>query len=151
MKYKIPVSVLVMVYTPDLRVLLLERADRPGFWQSVTGSQERGETLEETAIRELNEETGVDARHYRLENWHMINRFEIYKHWSGRYAPGTTHNTEHVFGLRVPGTVLIRISPREHLAYEWVPRDAAIDKVFSWTNAAALRALPDHARKTGSS
>jgi dATP pyrophosphohydrolase len=148
MKYKIPVSVLVMVYTPDSRVLLLERADRPGFWQSVTGSQEPGETLEETAIRELKEETGLDARHYRLENWHMSNRFEIYKHWSGRYAPGTTHNTEHVFGLRVPGTVPIQISPREHLAYEWVPRDEAIDKVFSWTNAAVLRALPDHAEKT---
>ena len=148
MKYKIPVSVLVMVYTPDLRVLLLERADRPGFWQSVTGSQEPGETLEETAIRELKEETGLDARQYRLENWHMSNRFEIYKHWSGRYEPGTTHNTEHVFGLRVPGAVPIEISPREHLAYEWVSRDEAIDKVFSWTNADVLRALPDHAERT---
>ncbi len=145
MKYKIPVSVLVMVYTPDLRVLLLERADRPGFWQSVTGSQEPGETLEQTAIRELKEETGLDATQYRLADWHMTHRFEIYKLWSGRYAPGTTHNTEHVFGLRVPGRVPIRISPREHLAYQWVPRDEAIDKVFSWTNAAVLRALPDHA------
>ena len=145
MKYKIPVSVLVMVYTPDLRVLLLERADRPGFWQSVTGSQESGETLEQTAIRELKEETGLDAKQYRLEDWHMTHRFEIYKHWSGRYAPGTTHNTEHVFGLRVPAEMPIRISPREHLAYAWVPRDDAIDKVFSWTNAAVLRALPDHA------
>lgn len=144
MRYKIPVSVLVVVYTPDLKVLLLERADRPGFWQSVTGSQEPGETLEQTAIRELEEETGLDASQYQLDNWHMSNQFEIYKHWSGRYAPGTTHNTEHVFGLCVPETVPIRISRREHLAYEWVPCDQAVGRVFSWTNEAVLRALPDH-------
>ena len=148
MKYKIPVSVLVVVYTPELQVLLLERADKPGFWQSVTGSQEPGETLEATAIRELLEETGLDASRYRLENWHMSNRFEIYQHWRGRYEPGTTHNTEHVFGLRVPGTVPISVAPLEHLGYEWVSRDHAIDKVFSWTNAAALRVLPDYAAGT---
>jgi dATP pyrophosphohydrolase len=148
MKYKIPVSVLVVVYTPELQVLLLERADKPGFWQSVTGSQEPGETLEATAIRELMEETGLDASRYRLDNWHMSNRFEIYQHWRGRYEPGTTHNTEHVFGLRVPGTVPISVAPLEHLGYEWVSRDHAIDKVFSWTNAAALRVLPDYAAGT---
>lgn len=145
MKHKIPVSVLVVVYTPDLQVLLLERADKPGFWQSVTGSQEAGETLEATAIRELQEETGLMASDYRLEDWHMSNRFEIYRHWRGRYAPGVTHNTEHVFSLRVPHAVPVTVSPREHLGYEWVDRDHAIDKVFSWTNAAALRVLPDHA------
>ena len=149
MKYKIPISVLVVVYTPDQRVLLLERADKPGFWQSVTGSQEPGESLEETAIRELAEETGLDAHQYDLEDWHMSNQFEIFKHWSGRYESGTTHNTEHVFGLRVPDAVRIRVSPREHLGYEWVPRDRAIDKVFSWTNAAALRTLPQHVAAKG--
>ena len=145
MKYKIPISVLVVVYTPDLQVLLLERADRPGFWQSVTGSQESGETLEQTAIRELEEETGLDASRYSLANWHFSNQFEIYKHWSGRYGPGVTRNTEHVFGLRVPEVVPVRIAPREHLRFEWVSRDHAIDKVFSWTNADALRALPQFA------
>lgn len=147
MKYKIPVSVLVVVYTPDLQVLLLERVDRPGFWQSVTGSQEPGETLEQTAVRELKEETGLDAKHYRLDDWHMSNQFEIYKHWSGRYAPGVTHNTEHVFGLRVPEPVPIRVALREHLGFEWLSRDHAIDKVFSWTNAASLRTLPEIAAK----
>jgi len=147
MTYKIPVSVLVVVYTPDLQVLLMERADRPEFWQSVTGSQESGETLEQTAIRELEEETGLDASRYHLDDWHVTNQFEIYKHWSGRYAPGVTHNTEHVFSLRVPEAVPIRLAPREHLQFEWVSRDHAIDKVFSWTNADALRALPEFAAK----
>ena len=147
MKYKIPVSVLVVVYTPDLQVLLMERADRSGFWQSVTGSQESGETLEQTAIRELEEETGLDAKRHRLDDWHVSNQFEIYKHWTGRYAPGVTQNTEHVFGLRVPEAVPIRLAPREHLEFEWLSRDHAIDKVFSWTNAAALRALPEFAAR----
>ncbi len=147
MKHKIPVSVLVVVYTPDLQVLLLERADRPGFWQSVTGSQETGETLEQTAMRELEEETGLDANRYGLENWHLSNQFEIYKHWSGRYAPGVTHNTEHVFGLCVPDVVPIRLAPREHLQCKWVSRDHALEKVFSWTNAAALRVLPEFAAR----
>jgi dATP pyrophosphohydrolase len=147
MKYKIPVSVLVLVYTPDLQVLLLERSDHPGFWQSVTGSQEAGETLEQTAMRELEEETGLDAKCYCLDDWQLSNQFEIYKHWSGRYAPGVTHNTEHVFGLRVPDPVPVRLAPREHLGFEWVSRDHAIEKVFSWTNAAALRALPEYAAR----
>jgi len=100
--YKIPVSVLVVVYTPELDVLLLERADRPGFWQSVTGSQDEGETLRETAVRELREETGIDAARCELTDWRRQNRYEIYRRWRSRYAPDVTHNTEHVFGLKVP-------------------------------------------------
>ena len=49
--YKIPVSVLVVVYTADLEILLLERTDRDGFWQSVTGSRELNESLDQTAVR----------------------------------------------------------------------------------------------------
>src|SRR6266542_2523107 len=76
MRYKLPVSVLVLVHTPDLQVLLLERADYPEHWQSVTGSQEEGETLEQTARRELREETRIDAGGYRLEDWGVSNEFE---------------------------------------------------------------------------
>jgi len=101
-RYKIPVSVLVVIHTPDLQVLLLERADRPGFWQSVTGSQNEGETLVQTAQREVSEETGLDASRCELADWAKQNEFEIYQRWRGRYAPGITHNTEHVFSLRVP-------------------------------------------------
>ena len=96
--HKLPISVLVVVHTPDGQVLLLERADRPGFWQSVTGSQNAGETLRETAVRELREETGIDAARYELVDWGKQNVYEIYPHWRHRYAPGVTHNTEHVFG-----------------------------------------------------
>ena len=149
--YKIPVSVLVVVYTADQQVLLLERADRPGFWQSVTGSQNAGETLEETAVRELAEETGIDARQYGLTDWQKQNRFEIYLHWRHRYAPGITHNTEHVFGVQVPRSLEIKLAPREHLNYAWLPWDEAAERVFSWTNAEAIRGLPERisAMKSG--
>jgi len=142
MAYKIPVSVLVVVHTPDLKVLLLERADRPGFWQSVTGSQNEGESLAQTAVREVREETGLDAGQFALTDWRKQNRYEIYRRWRSRYAPGVTHNTEHVFGLRVPRELDVTLEPREHLGYQWLPwREAAV-KVFSWSNAEAIRELP---------
>ena len=144
--FKIPISVLVVIHTPDLQVLLIERADRPEVWQSVTGSQEDGETLRQTALRELAEETGLDAQAGVLTDWNMHNEFEIYPEWRWRYAPGVTSNTEHVFGLCVAAPVPVRLSPREHLAYAWLPHDRAAEKVFSWSNAKVLRALPDFAR-----
>jgi len=140
--YKIPVSVLVVVHTPDLQVLLLERADHPGFWQSVTGSQDEGETLAQTAARELREETGLDAARYGLSDWRRKNQYEIYKRWRHRYAPGVMHNTEHVFSLLVPQPLPVTLAPREHLRYQWLAWREAADKVFSWSNAEAIRELP---------
>ena len=142
MAYKQPVSVLVLVYTPDRHVLLIERADFPDHWQSVTGSQEPGESLPVTASRELLEETGIDARAYgTLTDWQMSNVYEIFPKWRHRYAPGTTHNTEHVFALEVPAPVPVTLNPREHLRFAWLPwRDAAA-KCFSWSNRAAIEAL----------
>jgi len=147
--YKIPRSVLVVVYAEDLSVLLLERADRPGYWQSVTGSQEQNETFRETAVRELMEETGLAASDYVLEDWGIKNEFEIFKHWRHRYAPGVTHNSEHTFGLMVPRCATIRISRREHTQYQWCGIEKAIDQVFSWTNAKALRFLYDNKQHIG--
>ena len=144
--YKIPVSTLVVVYTPALEVLLLERADHPGFWQSVTGSQHEGETLEETAARELAEETAIVARPGALERWNLQNVYEIYPVWRHRYAPAVTHNTEHVFGLRVPGRVPVTVAPREHLGAMWLPWREAADRVFSWSNRGAILKLPERNR-----
>ena len=145
MPYKIPISTLIVVYTPDLDVLLIERADYPEHWQSVTGSQEPGESLAETARREPFEETGIEAEAYGgLTDWNMQNDFEIFKKWSGRFPPGTTHNTEHVFGLEVPGQVPVKLAPREHLRHIWLPWREAAARCFSWTNRAAIEALPDH-------
>jgi dATP pyrophosphohydrolase len=146
--HKIPVSTLVVIYTPALEALLLERADRPGFWQSVTGSQDEGESLAQTAAREVAEETGIDAGRYRLEDWNLRNVYEIYPVWRHRYAEGVTHNTEHVFGLEVPRTVPVRLAPREHLAAEWVAWNEAAERVFSWSNRKALLMLPERRNRS---
>lgn len=140
---KIPVSTLVVIHTPALEVLLLERADHPGFWQSVTGSQHQGEDLRDTAIREVAEETGLDAARYELRAWNLQNVYEIYPVWRHRYPPDVTHNTEHVFGLRLPHAMPVMLSPREHLRYEWLPWREAAERVFSWSNRRAILALPE--------
>ena len=144
--FKLPVSALVVIHTAALEVLLLERADRPGYWQSVTGSQHPGEDLRDTAVREVAEETGIDATRHRLSAWNLQNVFEIYPVWRHRYAPGVTHNTEHVFGLELAGRVPVVLSPREHLRYEWLPWQVAAERVFSWSNRRALLMLPERAR-----
>jgi len=140
--FKQPVSVLVLVYTADGEVLLMERADAPGFWQSVTGSQDVGETLEQTAIREVREETGLDAAQFELTSWDIENRYEIYERWRHRYAPSVTHNTEYVFGLKLPAPLPITLESREHLHYLWLPWAEAAERCFSPSNAAAIRQLP---------
>lgn len=141
MAYKTPVSALVLIHTADLQVLLLERADKAGFWQSVTGSLEDGETPYDAAIREVKEETGLDTRQYDLQDWQLSNVYEIYPHWRHRYAPGVTHNTEHVFGLELPAALPVQLSPAEHVRYEWVDWREAARRVFSWTNVEALKEL----------
>ena len=142
--YKIPVSVLVVIHTLDLQVLLLERADHPGYWQSVTGSQNKGETFQQTALREIREETGLDPFDHQLLDWKTENRYEIFKEWRWRYAPDVTHNIEHVFSLCLSEKKSITIAPKEHLSYLWLPLKQAADKVFSWSNAEAILHLPQH-------
>ena len=139
--FKTPISALVLIYTDDLQVLIMERADKPGYWQSVTGSLEQAETPLQTAIREVQEETGLDAAKYTLQDWHASNIYEIYPHWRHRYAPEVTHNTEHLFGLLLPEPLPIKMAPDEHVQYEWVDWRDAAKRVFSWTNVDALSKL----------
>ena len=155
--YKIPESVLVVIHTADLQVLLMERADRPGFWQSVTGSKDTmKESLADTAVREVAEETGIvvgaggqagQTQVARvgsncLRDWQLANVYEIYPVWRARYAPGVTRNTEHVFSLQVPRDIVVTLAPREHLKFEWLPYQQAADRCFSASNAEAILQLP---------
>lgn len=138
--YKIPESVLVVIHTPALEVLLIERADKPGYWQSVTGALDRpDEPLELAARREVEEETGITGG--TLRDWGLSNVYEIYPVWRHRYAPGVTHNTEHVFGLTVPAGTAVRLNPREHLRHQWLPWREAADRCFSPSNAEAILQL----------
>ena len=148
--HKIPESVLVVIFSADLQVLLLERADKPGFWQSVTGSKDAiDEPLRDTAIREVFEETGLQIGspaipESALIDWNLSNIYEIYPVWRHRYAPGVTHNTEHVFGLQVPSNIAITLAEREHLNHQWLPWRAAADRCFSPSNAEAILQLPQY-------
>jgi dATP pyrophosphohydrolase len=162
--YKIPESVLVVIHTPSLRVLILERADRSGFWQSVTGSKEMlQESLADTACREVREETGIVIERRQepdpdtlcsrplqeLLDWQYSIEYEIYPHWRHRYAPGVTRNREHWFSLCVPEDISISINPREHTQFEWLPYEQAAQRCFSPSNQEAIRALPDCLRAKG--
>lgn len=140
---KIPESVLVVVYTVQARVLLLERADHPGFWQSVTGSREPGDPdLRAICLRELAEETGLAEADGNLADWGRTNRYQIYPHWRSRYAPGVTHNTEHVFGFELDREREIVLAPAEHTRCCWLDWRAAAERCFSTTNIAAIREIP---------
>ena len=156
-QFKIPESVLVVIHTAELEVLLIERVDKAGYWQSVTGSKDApDEPLIETAIREVGEETGIlvtptveDGEAGRvpvtnLRDWHLSNIYEIYPVWRHRYAPGITRNTEHVFGLLVPRGIPVTLAPREHNDFLWLPYREAADKCFSPSNAEAILQLPRH-------
>ena len=145
---KIPESVLVVIHDPAQRVLLIERAGNPGFWQSVTGSKDfPGEDPRAAAVREVGEETGIAVGsaavpHANLVDWAIRNVYEIYPVWRHRYAPGVTHNTEQVFGLQVPEHTPVTLSPREHTRFEWLPWREAADRCFSPSNAEAILQLP---------
>lgn len=142
--YKQPISVLVILYDECGKILLLERADRPGFWQSVTGSLEHGELPRHTAMREVREETGITLRECDLTDWHQTVTYEIYEHWRHRYAPGVTCNTEHIFSAIIPRHCQVYINPREHIAFGWYDLKEASDKVFSPSNKEALLNLPQY-------
>ena len=138
--HKIPESVLVVIHTPDLQVLLIERADKPGYWQSVTGSKDApDEPVRATCVREVAEETGIAATADALVDWRLSNRFPILPPWQGKFAPGVSHNLEHVFSLPVPAIVPVRLAPDEHTAARWLPWQEAAEAVFSWTNRDAIR------------
>ena len=140
---KLPVSVLVVIYTPAREVLLIRRADHAEFWQSVTGSVDSEDaSLRDTAAREVKEETDLSFQPADLQDWGMANVYEIYPAWRHRYAPGVTHNTEHVFGLCVPSALPVRLNPQEHTSWQWLEWRSAADLCFSASNAEAILHLP---------
>jgi dihydroneopterin triphosphate diphosphatase len=134
---KRPESVLVLVYTPDAEILILERRQPTGFYQSVTGSLEWGEGHAEAALRELREETGLDPETSPAP-CHLEADFEIHPAWRHRFPPGTESNHETVFCWRAPGPLPIRINPDEHVSWQWLPFDRALEAMSSWTNRRAL-------------
>lgn len=134
-----------MIYKSNGDVLLIERADRANFWQSVTGSLDfPNEDLSLAAAREVLEETGIDVYLLPpevLQDMHHQIEYEIYPAWQHRYAPGVVRNTEHWFSLEVPDNIEVVLTPREHVAYQWLPYSEAIEKCFSPSNGEAILQL----------
>jgi dATP pyrophosphohydrolase len=138
--FKRPESVLVVIHTADGDVLRLLRREPAGFWQSLTGSLSPGETPLKAALREVREETGLDAG-AGLADSGVINRYPIHPAWRHRYAPSVQANTEYVFSLLLPERMPITLDPAEHMEYRWSPRDAAAELATSATDRAAILAL----------
>lgn len=141
MEAKRPISILAVVHTPQMQVLLLERVRPSQFWQSVTGSQEFGESLAETASREIEEETGIRIAASALIDLDLANRFPIPPAWRARYGPCITHNVEHVFSACLASPCLPKIDPNEHQAWQWLRWENAAQRVWSWTNRDAIRLI----------
>ena len=131
-----------MIYKSNRDVLLIERSDRAGFWQSVTGSLDApNENLDEAATREVFEETGIQVDQLpkgALQSMHHQIEYEIYPEWRFRYPDGVTKNTEHWFALQVPEDTSVKLSPREHVAFQWLPFEEAAKKCFSPSNGEAI-------------
>lgn len=148
--FKVPVSVLVIVHTPDLQVLLIERVRPAGHWQSITGSLEAGETPLHAAVREVAEETGLHYPESAFHDWQHSNRFRIRGQWRPLYAPEVTHNVEHVFSLCIPAPLQVKLAAGEHTAQQWLPWREAAELAFSWSNRDAILRLPQiHRQRRG--
>ncbi len=137
-----PESVLVVIYTTAGEFLLIERRKPAGFWQSVTGSLEWGESPAAAAPREVAEETGITTG--TLTDLELVQTYEIWPSFGRTYAPGVTHNREHAFALELPGRLPVTLSPSEHVAYRWLPGEAALALASSQTNRTIIERLRRH-------
>lgn len=158
---KIPVSVLVVMVSPAGEFLLIQRADKPGYWQSVTGSLDfPDESPLLAAVRELQEETGFQATpisvptvcdsHPKdllvpglLRPWPHSLQYEIFEHWRHRYPAGVTQNTEHWFMVCMPDGFLPQLANNEHVGFAWLGARQAAERCFSPNNAQAILELAD--------
>lgn len=133
-------SVLVVICTRSGEFLLLRRVRPTGFWQSVTGSLERGELPRLAAAREVYEETGLRVGGGLIDLRHSV-LFPIIPAWRSRYAPNVRFNREYWFALILNERRTIQLSAREHLEYRWLPAAAAAQFTGSWSNRQAIEML----------
>jgi 8-oxo-dGTP pyrophosphatase MutT (NUDIX family) len=114
----------------DWRVLTLQRAadgKRPGSWETVYGKIDAREKPERAAVRELREETGLEA-----ESLYNVTVSSFYLHASNTVQMCVT------FAAFVAVDAHVVLSD-EHQKFEWLTLDAACER-FTWPREAhALR------------
>ena len=128
-------------------VLLLERIPaRGGFWQTLTGRRELGESPLQTVLREIHEETGFSPRLEEVVDLGYAHSFAL----DPSLVPGSAEQPprppifvrEQAYGLRVsPGSEPV-LDPREHGAHRWLPLEDALLKLpFAGLRRAARMAV----------
>ena len=95
-------------------------------------------------MREVFEETGIDVNALpvnALQDMQHHVDYVIFPDWRYRYPPGVTRNREYWFSLLVPKNTSVRLAPREHIAYAWLPANEAAKRCFSESNREAILRL----------
>lgn len=108
-------------------LLLLSRLTKRPLWEFPKGGVDEGETLGETALRELQEETGLAAGHIRLISG--FERREDYRFTSGKGDARTLIRKEVTYFLAEALSTEVRLSAHEASQFAWLPLEQALRRI----------------------
>ena len=115
---KQPVSCGILLfrkYKGRKQFLLMKHARR---WDLPKGHVDPGETTLECAMREFEEETGIDRNDIKLRKDFLFEEYYEVKNWKGRGVNVIKRLV--IFLAKLNKGVSGKIVPTEHLDYQWV-------------------------------
>jgi len=139
---RLPIQVAIYIVRPiengGHEYLMLHRVlPRLSFWQPVTGGVESGETIEQTARRELAEETGFPPDDLRPVGFTYS--FPPDEFFKNVYETPPDEIVVHVFVARVPSGAEPKIDAVEHDEYQWCSYDQALDLLHWWDDKESIK------------